>query len=572
MGLGVLEANTTAHVPGTVLLDQRAAHSEQQTGRLKHGTGKNAHIVLAPQPSEDPNDPLNWSSFKKHIVLTIIFFGVIIHGVVPGPILNAGIIQISLDLKRSPTDVAKLSGYSLLATGAMGPFASALGRKYGKRPMYVFSSLIGTIGIIVSEVASGYNTLLSGRVLQGIGIAAYESLAVASIGDMFFVHERGPRVAVIIFLLAAISNGISIIAGVITDHLGWHYNFHIYIPFAAIQTIFVILYCPETMYRRKAIYEIDTAGSEENLEKLASVESRAAHHLEDPTKAPATGTNTDLEKTTTNTTQTSVDSIPPPKSFVQQLALYNGTFVDDSVIKMAIASVAILLNLGALYQVLMTGVIIAWYVAVAILSGVIFASPPYLMSSASVGYMSAGPFIGGLLGAIFSFVVSEPLVKTMSRRNNGVYEPEFALLPVSLGGVCSVAGLVGWAYAVKNFENIYLICFIWGVILFGMTIIASFATQWALDAYRQNSTELFIMNMVFKNFFFYGLTNYVIDWYMEHGAVEMAGTMAGITGFLCLLGVPMYVYGKKYRYFWHKHNALKWLHLETDHAGAEGGM
>lgn len=83
MGLGVLEPNTTAHVPGTVLLDQQAAHSEDQTGRLKHGTGKNSHIVLAPQPSEDPNDPLNWSSLKKHIVLAVIFFGVIIQGVIP---------------------------------------------------------------------------------------------------------------------------------------------------------------------------------------------------------------------------------------------------------------------------------------------------------------------------------------------------------------------------------------------------------------------------------------------------------------------------------------------------------
>jgi MFS family permease len=357
--------------------------------------------------------------------------------------------------------------------------------------MYVFSSLIGTIGIIVSEAASGYNTLLAGRVLQGIGIAAYESLAVSSIGDIFFVHERGPRVAVVIFLLAAISNGISIIAGVITEHLGWQYNFHIYIPFAALQTIAVILYCPETMYRRKAIYETDTAGSDENLEKLAKIESAAAHHIEGH-GAKAGG---DLEKTITTTSRASIDSVPPKKTWVQELAIYNGTFVDDSVFKMAIASVAILLNVGATYQVFMTGIIIAWYVAVAILSGVIFASPPYLLSSASVGYMSVGPFIGGLIGAIFSLLISEPLVKTMAKRNKGVYEPEFALLPISLGGACSVAGLIGWGYAVSEFKSIYLVCFIWAVILFGMTVVASFATQWALDAYRQNSTELFIMNM-----------------------------------------------------------------------------
>jgi hypothetical protein len=87
MGLGVLEPKENTHVPGTVLLDQNAAHSEQQTARLKHGTGKNSHIVLAPQPSEDPNDPLNWSFAKKHLVLAVIFFGTIIHGVVPVSLL-----------------------------------------------------------------------------------------------------------------------------------------------------------------------------------------------------------------------------------------------------------------------------------------------------------------------------------------------------------------------------------------------------------------------------------------------------------------------------------------------------
>jgi hypothetical protein len=28
--------------------------------------------ILIPQPSEDPNDPLNWSWFKKHLTLIII--------------------------------------------------------------------------------------------------------------------------------------------------------------------------------------------------------------------------------------------------------------------------------------------------------------------------------------------------------------------------------------------------------------------------------------------------------------------------------------------------------------------
>lgn len=49
----------------------------------------------------------------------------------------------------------------------------------------------------------------------------------------------------------------------------------------------------------------------------------------------------------------------------------------------------------------------------------------------------------------------------------------------------------------------------------------------------------------------------------------MTAIMAGITAFFCLLAIPMYILGKKYRHFWHHHNALKWLHLETDHTGSE---
>ena len=267
--------------------------------------------------------------------------------------MNAGIVPVSLDLHKSFTDVAKLGGYLLLATGAMGPFASAFGRKYGKRPLYVFSSLMGTIGIIVSEVAVGYNQLLAGRIIQGIGVAAYESLAIASVGDIFFVHQRGPRIAVVIFLLSAISNGVSIIAGVITADLGWHYNFHIYLPFAALQTIMVILYCPETMYRRDRIFETDQVGSEVDLRKLASHEAHVAEHLEkhaDDVRDPEKGAST--------TTRVTSYSIPPKKTFWQNLAIYNGVFVDDPVWKMFLGSLAIIFNLGPLYQILLTGLVI----------------------------------------------------------------------------------------------------------------------------------------------------------------------------------------------------------------------
>ena len=35
-------------------------------------TTKDGKTILIPQPSSDPNDPLNWSSVKKHLILMVI--------------------------------------------------------------------------------------------------------------------------------------------------------------------------------------------------------------------------------------------------------------------------------------------------------------------------------------------------------------------------------------------------------------------------------------------------------------------------------------------------------------------
>lgn len=59
------------HETDVVLLDAGAAHLEKgQYGNLK--LAKDGHTVLIPQPTADPNDPLNWSWTRKHLMLAVI--------------------------------------------------------------------------------------------------------------------------------------------------------------------------------------------------------------------------------------------------------------------------------------------------------------------------------------------------------------------------------------------------------------------------------------------------------------------------------------------------------------------
>lgn len=351
---------------------------------------------------------------------------------------------------------------------------------------------MSVVGCIIGETAQSYNTLVAARVVQGLGVGAYESLVVASIGDIFYVHERGPRVAILMFLLATATNGILIIAGPITANLGWHYNFHILLPFVVLQLILVLLFVPETTYHRKKIYNIDEAGSEQDLGALGEAEERArkTRGSESEAKSPS---------------EMQVPSVPPPRDpFMKRLTLYNGSLGEGSILKMLISPVVILLNLGALYNILVSGISLAWFVGMSIISTVIFSSPPYLFSAAGVGYTSVAPLVGGMLATIFMVFASSHQVIWMVKRNKGYYEPEYRLPLISLGLITSVAGIIGFGYAVRDLRSVYVICCCWGTMMFGLNIVAITTSAYVLDAFREHSTEIFVVNMLFKNFFFYG--------------------------------------------------------------------
>lgn len=75
MGLGVLEDTHLEHVPGTALLTDVISpdhHGVLDTSVLKHDKGKDSDVLLVPQPSNSPNDPLNWPLWKKDLMLFLI--------------------------------------------------------------------------------------------------------------------------------------------------------------------------------------------------------------------------------------------------------------------------------------------------------------------------------------------------------------------------------------------------------------------------------------------------------------------------------------------------------------------
>ena len=76
---------------------------------------------------------------------------------------------------------------------------------------------------------------------------------------------------------------------------------------------------------------------------------------------------------------------------------------------------------------LMYGAGLAWFALVVNLYSVYFSLDPYNFDASGIGLLSVAPFIGGAFGSVFGGIMNDWLILRLSRRNNGVYEPEMRL-------------------------------------------------------------------------------------------------------------------------------------------------
>jgi MFS family permease len=158
------------------------------SANLKYDTSGPVPIVLIPQPSDDPNDPLNWPLWKRDLIVTILSV-VSIFATCLGPILAANTLTLSLYFRLKFNKIAVLTGWYLLGVAIAAIFFVPSARIWGKRHLF----LVGTMTLIISSIWGGavkhnYDSLAAARFFQGVGTAPFETLVNAAVGDLYFVH------------------------------------------------------------------------------------------------------------------------------------------------------------------------------------------------------------------------------------------------------------------------------------------------------------------------------------------------------------------------------------------------
>lgn len=214
----------------------------------------------------------------------------------------------------------------------------------------------------------------------------------------------------------------------------------------------------------------------------------------------------DTEASVGQTEAENDEAMTPRIPFVQRLRPFSGVYSEDSIVWMLLRPFIVLANPAVIWATLLLSITTAWFVVISFVIAQIFSAPPYLLDTAQIGYMSAGPCIGGLLGSIACGFISDPIAIYLSKKNKGIYEPEFRLVLLLPFLVTASIGFFCFGNFAERGYSPVVICVIWAIAVSAQQFMSVAVATYVIDAYRDISVEVFIIGMVVKNFLFFGLS------------------------------------------------------------------
>jgi EmrB/QacA subfamily drug resistance transporter len=166
---------------------------------------------------------------------------------------------IGRDLHLSPLDLQWVMNAALLPLAALTLVAGAAGDRVGQKRMFLVGIAVFGSGAAAVASASGFGSLVAGRLLQGFGEALILPNGLSVIGQAF-PADRKARAIGIWSASAAVASAVApAIAGTILDHGSWRTTFLLLVPVAAVALVVGAWWIPGDSPARHA--RIDVRGA-----------------------------------------------------------------------------------------------------------------------------------------------------------------------------------------------------------------------------------------------------------------------------------------------------------------------
>ncbi|KAG7768411.1 hypothetical protein KL931_003017 [Ogataea haglerorum] len=507
-------------IPGTshlVDLDHTRETVETESG-----------IVLIPTPSDDPNDPLNWSRGRKWLAIfcTVVY---IFGGSVPGCCIYSILTDIAEDPNVHVT-VGQLNegtGYMFLFLGIGNLLMMPLAQQYGKRPVYLISLLGNIMFNLWQPYTHSNGEWIASRILNGFFFAPVESLPEITVGDLFFEHERATYMGVYSVALFGSNYMAPMLSGFVRDGLGWKWAIWIACIFGAVCWFFLLFFMEETNYTRRLRVRKDDDG---NI--VATITSRGEQKTDE--KNPDS-----MLVVTSNELGNQAALIdeeityPPPKTFWQKLSLTSGARKENHLLD-EFKAIALMAQFpGVLYAGFLYGSSLFWYSVLNGTEALVLGSEPYNFSSSMCGLAYLSPVIFCLVIYPFAGWSTDWVKIKIAKRHKGLSEAEdrFWVLPVYM--ILGPTALIIWGVGAAKGVHWFGVVFGLGLMAGLCTIGCVSAVTYILDSYEHMSAPAITVAILIRNTMNFAMDYGITPFYTNVG-VQNCFVASAFICFFCI--------------------------------------
>ena len=150
-----------------------------------HAQSSDGHLILHPASNpNDPNDPLRWPTWKKHVCFSsVCAFTFLTNYAIGG--LAPAFYELSIEFHKSLTETSTLLLWPILVLGAFNFFWVPMANYFGKRPVFVFASLLLSMCYLWGALAQSFESLLWSNIIAAFAGSSTEAVGVSTVNDLY---------------------------------------------------------------------------------------------------------------------------------------------------------------------------------------------------------------------------------------------------------------------------------------------------------------------------------------------------------------------------------------------------
>ncbi|KAM3421147.1 hypothetical protein BST61_g1560 [Cercospora zeina] len=503
--------------PGTVYLID---HNHELGGTTKHATGSSDEqdIILHPTPSDDPEDPLNWSYKRKMLATSCVLMYTLMIAIPSGSVYSV-VKPIGKATGLTLNDLNTGTGVMFLAYGWACVVWQPLALQYGKRPAYLFS-MLASIAIMTSAPwCTNRNTYLANKVLQGFFGAPVEALCEISITDIWFAHERPKYLAWYGFGLSVTGKLAPMLAGFINDGQDWRWVLWCTAIWIAIAFVYCFFLMEETNYDRKHITTALPAPPTESVSPTTAT----------PAAQPEKKSPTPISSSSTSSVEAG-EIFYPRKTYPQKLRLL------DSPRPNRMLSIFLAPFKGFTYPVivyagLMYGAnALVWSGVQNATTGTVYVQH-YNFSTTAIAAAYSSGVIGALIGAYYCGKTGRVLTVRLARRRGGLSQPEDTLYLFVASMILVPFSMLLYGLGIEYRIHWFGLVFSQGALAVSNCLCVAGGLGYAISSYRELSGDMVTTLILIRNTLSFAV-NYGITPWLKALGYRNTFIMVAVIGFV----------------------------------------